>query len=85
MTVTSQILSEQRARVKHLLGFELPRSETLAVAIVQQLIHFRPGFLKTPKIDVWTRDGLLFLPQGAIPERSLMDALPLEPLVAFLF
>ena len=71
--------------MKHLLRIELARREALAVAVFKQLIHFRPCFAKTPEVEVGTCDGLFLLPQGAVPERGLMHALPFEPLVAFSF
>jgi hypothetical protein len=48
--------------MKHFLRIELARRKALAMAILEELIHFGPGFLKTPEVDVGTRGGLLFLP-----------------------
>src|SRR5882724_12612878 len=79
------LLGSERARMKHLLGFELTRRHALAVAILKKLVDLRTRLFKTPKVDVGTGDCLFFLPQSAVPERCLMHALPFEPLVAFLF
>ena len=71
--------------MKHIFGLELSRRETLAVTVFEQRIHLGPRFLKTPEVNVRACDGLFFLPQRAVPERSLMHALPFEPFVAFPF
>src|SRR5437762_8788385 len=71
--------------MKHLLGVELACRKALAMAVLEQFIHLGPCFVKTPEVKIGTRDSLLFFPQSAVPERSLMYALPFEPLVAFSF
>ena len=55
-------LRRQGAWMKHFFRIELAGREALAVAVLKQLIHFGPGFAKTPEVNIGTRGGLLFLP-----------------------
>ena len=55
-------LRRQGAWMKHFFRIELVRREALAVAVLKQLVHFGPGFAKTPEINIGTRGGLLFFP-----------------------
>ena len=68
--------------MKHFLGLEIAGRQTLAIAVFEQLRHFSSGLAKTPDVRVGSRRGLFFFPQGAVPERGLMDALPLKPFIA---
>ena len=56
------LLCRQGAWMKHFFRIELARRQALAVAVLKQLIHFGPGFAKTPEINIGTRGGLFFFP-----------------------
>src|SRR5690348_12506200 len=82
--IVARCLRVQGAGVEQVFGGEFAGGEGLLVGVVEHLVDFGAGAAEAPAVEVGAASGLLLFPEAAIPERGLVDALPLEPLVAAL-